>query len=57
MIIPIKIMNKTIIKHNNFIECFFKIKNQKSGTNTKVQGLISIFLKSVGSNDIFKLKS
>jgi len=29
MIIPIKIMNKTIIKHNNFIECFLKNKNKK----------------------------
>jgi len=35
-------MNKTIIKHNNFIECFFKIKNKKireqyqsAGTNIK----------------------
>jgi len=44
-----KIMNKTIIKHNNFIEYFFK---KKLGTNTKVQGLISKNAKSAGTNDI-----
>jgi len=41
-------MNKTIIKHNNFIECFFKIKN--SETNTKVQGLISKNAESARTN-------
>jgi len=50
-------MNKTIIKHNNFIECFIKNKIKKSGTNTKVQGLMSKNVESAGTNDIFKLKS
>jgi len=40
-------MNKTIIKHNNFIECFKKI-NQ--GINTKVQGLIIKNTESAGTN-------
>jgi len=35
----------------------FKIKNKKSGTNTKVQGLISKNVESAWTNDIFKLKS
>jgi len=31
MIVPIKIMNKIIIKHNNFIEYFFKEKLKNQG--------------------------
>jgi len=49
-------MNKTIIKHNNFIECFF-FKKIKLGSNTKVHGLISKNVESARTNDIFKLKN
>jgi len=33
-------MNKTIIEHHNFIECFTKKNKKNPGINIKVQGLI-----------------
>jgi len=36
---------------------FFLRNKNNSGTNTKVQGLISKNVESAGTNDIFNLKS
>jgi len=36
---------------------FLKIKNKNSGTNTKVQGLVSKNVESARTGNIFKLKN